>query len=76
MNSISLGYISTGVGGLVDRELQDIWKELVPMGREGDAKELRGHTCTWCLMHQLIPQVQISSLMVDIACDNGEYDGR
>jgi sorbose reductase len=42
VNSISPGYIDTGIGGPVEKELQDIWKGLIPMGREGEARELKG----------------------------------
>jgi sorbose reductase len=42
VNSISPGYIDTGIGGPVEKDLQDIWKGLIPMGREGEARELKG----------------------------------
>jgi sorbose reductase len=42
VNSISPGYIDTGIGEPVDKEIQDVWKSMIPIGREGEAKELKG----------------------------------
>lgn len=41
INSISPGYIDTGLSDFVDKETQDLWKSMIPMGRDGDAKELK-----------------------------------
>jgi len=41
-NSISPGYIDTGLSDFVDKETQDLWKSMIPMGRNGEAKELKG----------------------------------
>ncbi|TVY44459.1 NADP-dependent mannitol dehydrogenase [Lachnellula occidentalis] len=42
VNSISPGYIDTGLSDFVDIKTQDLWKSMIPMGRNGDAKELKG----------------------------------
>jgi len=42
VNSISPGYIDTGLSDFVDQKTQDLWKSMIPMGRDGDAKELKG----------------------------------
>lgn len=42
VNSISPGYIDTGLSDFVGKETQDLWKGMIPMGRNGDPKELKG----------------------------------
>jgi sorbose reductase len=42
VNSISPGYIDTGLSDFVDQKTQDLWNSMIPMGRNGDAKELKG----------------------------------
>jgi sorbose reductase len=42
VNSISPGYIDTGLSDFVDQDTQTLWKSMIPMGRNGDAKELKG----------------------------------
>ena len=42
VNSISPGYIDTGLSDFVDQKIQDLWNSMIPMGRNGDAKELKG----------------------------------
>lgn len=42
VNSISPGYIDTGLSDFVDPKTQEIWLSMIPMGRHGDAKELKG----------------------------------
>lgn len=42
VNSISPGYIDTGLSDFVDQKTQDLWKSMIPLGRNGDAKELKG----------------------------------
>ncbi|KAG7122670.1 NADP-dependent mannitol dehydrogenase like protein [Verticillium longisporum] len=42
VNSISPGYIDTGLSDFVGQETQDLWLSMIPMGRNGDAKELKG----------------------------------
>ena len=42
VNSISPGYIDTGLSDFVDKKTQDLWKSMIPMARNGEAKELKG----------------------------------
>ena len=42
VNSISPGYIDTGLSDFVDQKTQDLWMSMIPLGRNGDAKELKG----------------------------------
>lgn len=42
VNSISPGYIDTGLSDFVDKKIQDLWMSMIPMGRNGEAKELKG----------------------------------
>ncbi|KAF4968912.1 hypothetical protein FSARC_3759 [Fusarium sarcochroum] len=42
VNSISPGYIDTGLSDFIDPETQELWRSMIPMGRNGDAKELKG----------------------------------
>jgi len=42
VNSISPGYIDTGLSDFVAKDIQDLWKSMIPMGRDGEAKELKG----------------------------------
>lgn len=42
VNSISPGYIDTGLSDFVDQKTQNLWKSMIPMGRDGEAKELKG----------------------------------
>jgi sorbose reductase len=42
VNSISPGYIDTGLSDFVDKKIQEIWHGLIPMGRDAKAKELKG----------------------------------
>lgn len=42
VNSISPGYIDTGLSDFVDKSVQKLWHDMIPMGRDGLAKELKG----------------------------------
>lgn len=42
VNSISPGYIDTGLSDFVGADTQNLWLSMIPMGRNGDAKELKG----------------------------------
>jgi sorbose reductase len=42
VNSISPGYIDTGLSDFVDKKVQDLWMSMIPVGRNGLAKELKG----------------------------------
>ncbi|KAI0845014.1 L-xylulose reductase [Daldinia vernicosa] len=41
VNSISPGYIDTGLSDFIEKKTQDLWYSMVPMGRPGLAKELK-----------------------------------
>ncbi|EAW17853.1 putative carbonyl reductase [Aspergillus fischeri NRRL 181] len=41
-NTVSPGYIATEISNFVPQETKDIWKDKIPMGREGRAEELKG----------------------------------
>lgn len=41
-NTVSPGYIATQISAFVPQEVQDIWRDKIPMGREGQPEELRG----------------------------------
>lgn len=41
-NSISPGYIVTEISDFVPKETKDIWRDKIPMGREGEVSELKG----------------------------------
>lgn len=42
VNSISPGYIDTGLSDFVAKDVQKLWHSMIPMGRDGLAKELKG----------------------------------
>lgn len=42
VNSISPGYIDTGLSDFVDKKTQELWHSMIPMGRDAKAKELKG----------------------------------
>lgn len=41
-NSVSPGYIATEISSFVAKETKEIWKNKIPMGREGLPQELKG----------------------------------
>jgi sorbose reductase len=41
VNSISPGYIDTGLSDFVNPEVQQLWNNMIPMGRTADPKELK-----------------------------------
>ncbi|KIW20670.1 hypothetical protein PV08_01247 [Exophiala spinifera] len=42
VNSISPGYIDTGLSDFVPQDVQQLWHSMIPMGRDGKATELKG----------------------------------
>lgn len=42
MNSVSPGYIDTGLSDFIDKKTQDLWHSMIPMGRDAKATELKG----------------------------------
>jgi sorbose reductase len=41
-NTVSPGYIATEISNFVPEETKNIWRDKIPMGREGEAHELKG----------------------------------
>ncbi|KAJ9144555.1 L-xylulose reductase [Pleurostoma richardsiae] len=41
VNSISPGYIDTGLSDFIDQKTQDLWNSMIPVNRPGQAKELK-----------------------------------
>ena len=41
-NTISPGYMATEISDFVPPETKNIWRDKIPMGREGEAHELKG----------------------------------
>ncbi|KAI9830346.1 MAG: L-xylulose reductase [Sarea resinae] len=41
-NSVSPGYMATEISDFVPAETKNIWRDKIPMGREGEANELKG----------------------------------
>ncbi|KAJ9244342.1 hypothetical protein DTO169E5_1947 [Paecilomyces variotii] len=41
-NTVSPGYMATEISNFVPQETKNIWKDKIPMGREGEAHELKG----------------------------------
>ncbi|KAF7540050.1 hypothetical protein G7054_g1641 [Neopestalotiopsis clavispora] len=42
VNAVSPGYIDTGLSDFIPSETRAEWRSMIPMGREGDPKELKG----------------------------------
>lgn len=42
VNSVSPGYMATEISDFVPPEIKRIWHGKIPMGREGEASELKG----------------------------------
>jgi sorbose reductase len=41
-NSVSPGYMATEISDFVPTDTKNMWKDKIPMGREGEAHELKG----------------------------------
>lgn len=37
----TIGYFDTGLSDFIDKETQDLWTSMIPMGRNADPKELK-----------------------------------
>ncbi|KEF60520.1 NADP-dependent mannitol dehydrogenase [Exophiala aquamarina CBS 119918] len=42
VNSISPGYIDTGLSDFVPKDIQELWHSMIPLGRDAKATELKG----------------------------------
>lgn len=41
-NTVSPGYIATEISNFIPTETKTVWKDKIPMGREGTPEELKG----------------------------------
>jgi sorbose reductase len=41
-NTVSPGYIATEISNFVSQDVKNIWRDKIPMGREGRPEELKG----------------------------------
>jgi len=65
VNSISPGYIDTGLSDFIDKETQDLWLTMIPMGRHANPKELKG------AFVYLISDASSYTTGIDILIDGG-----
>jgi sorbose reductase len=65
VNSVSPGYIDTGLSDFISKDVKDLWKSMVPLGREGVAKELKG------LYVYLVSDASTYTTGADIVVDGG-----
>ena len=42
VNSVSPGYMATEISDFIDAEVKGMWRDKIPMGREGEPEELKG----------------------------------
>jgi NAD(P)-dependent dehydrogenase (short-subunit alcohol dehydrogenase family) len=45
VNSVSPGYIDTGLSDFIPKDTRNLWRSMIPLGREGQPKELKGIYC-------------------------------
>jgi sorbose reductase len=64
-NSISPGYINTEISNFIPPETKDIWRDKIPMGREGEPIELVGAYL------YLASDASTYTTGTDIKCDGG-----
>jgi NAD(P)-dependent dehydrogenase (short-subunit alcohol dehydrogenase family) len=65
VNSVSPGYIDTGLSDYISQETKDLWRSMIPMGRNGVAKELKG------IYVYLISDASTYTTGADILVDGG-----
>ncbi|KAJ5100426.1 hypothetical protein N7456_006478 [Penicillium angulare] len=65
VNSVSPGYIDTGLSDYIPNETKDLWRSLIPMGRNGVAKEIKG------LYVYLLSDASTYTTGADILVDGG-----
>lgn len=64
-NSISPGYINTEISNFIPPETKDIWRDKIPMGREGEPIELVGAYL------YLASDASTYTTGTDLVCDGG-----
>lgn len=65
VNSVSPGYIDTGLSDYIGKDVKDLWRSMIPLGREGVAKELKG------LYVYLVSDASTYTTGADIVVDGG-----
>ncbi|KNG89761.1 hypothetical protein ANOM_002000 [Aspergillus nomiae NRRL 13137] len=65
VNSVSPGYIDTGLSDFIAKDVKDLWRSMIPLGREGVAKELKG------LYVYLVSDASTYTTGADIIVDGG-----
>ncbi|RCI13287.1 hypothetical protein L249_0654 [Ophiocordyceps polyrhachis-furcata BCC 54312] len=55
VNSISPGYIDTGLSDFIDPKTQELWRSMIPMGRNGLAQEIKGASASYGYLPALPP---------------------
>ncbi|PYI19037.1 NAD(P)-binding protein [Aspergillus japonicus CBS 114.51] len=65
VNSVSPGYIDTGLSDFIPKETKELWRSMIPLGREGMAKELKG------LYVYLVSDASSYTTGADIIVDGG-----
>jgi NAD(P)-dependent dehydrogenase (short-subunit alcohol dehydrogenase family) len=65
VNSISPGYIDTGLSDFVPQDIQKLWHSMIPMGRDAKATELKGayvyfasDASSYCTVSFLYPSIE------------------
>jgi sorbose reductase len=64
-NSVSPGYMATEISDFVPQDVKNIWKDKIPMGREGEAHELKGAYL------YLASDAATYTTGADLVCDGG-----
>lgn len=65
VNSVSPGYIDTGLSDYIGKETKDLWMSMIPLGRNGVAKELKG------LYVYLVSDASTYTTGADVVVDGG-----
>lgn len=65
VNSVSPGYINTGLSDYISQDTKDLWRSMIPLGREGVAKELKA------LYVYLVSDASTYTTGADIVVDGG-----
>lgn len=65
VNSISPGYINTGLAGSIGEDILGAWNSMIPLGRQADPKELKG------AFVYLVSDASSYTTGVDIPIDGG-----
>lgn len=64
-NTISPGYMATEISDFIPIETKNIWRDKIPMGREGEVHELKG------AFLYLASDASSYTTGADLICDGG-----